>query len=741
MHRRFPLLFVLAVLIVFSAPGSAHAQCQPTLPTIVPFASLSTWGVVGPNTAGDYLMIGNISGPVNYSAIPLPSAINQRFCSTIPLFQDSNPNFFSYVPTAAERVGDFSAFAAQLSAIAGFPYPSGIFAPDAAIWGWRVPAGESVFFSNNAGRQILKLDGNIGALPGPTGNIPGLQLVSSGPVCEFACFQPKDLTIGPDNRIYAADTNNDAIFRMDQTGGSFESVLSCTGSPCPLTPRALAFSGSSAQDLYFLDGGGDSTNDVFRIAGAGATPFETALNSPTVVIPSFCVLPSTFCTNGDQLDHGLAFDADDNLIFGDLTHNSVWTSLPPYNSSLSTSASVASPLGIALNRGTGQAFVISGSDILPVGSELPYYTFSAPDTPSNMQFDASGYLYVTTEQSISAPFHGRLWRIDPGNGTASATLLADLNSLIATEIVNDDEALGVAVAATSGPTKTATLHSTSGSFTFSWDGGRYTFGVQYPSGMFPEGSTAIVTPTETTEAAWASRTCAPPNTAFCGTQIAPVAGENGDGIIFSAQCVFNGSPCPVPSDTTLSYTVSTTWKSSQSAYCSSGPGLLKADPIGSDNWVNTLTTCTILSPDPTYGTKGTSSCTSTSCLSDWANIFGIKYTFVGFASPVSSTATNLVKAGQAVPIQFQAFFSNGEPVLNLTMPFVSISSGSILCDSTDIATDLIDSTSTGNSGFQNLGGGNYQFNWATSKSWSGTCRQLQLDLGDGVLHTANFKFK
>jgi hypothetical protein len=37
--------------------------------------------------------------------------------------------------------------------------------------------------------------------------------------------------------------------------------------------------------------------------------------------------------------------------------------------------------------------------------------------------------------------------------------------------------------------------------------------------------------------------------------------------------------------------------------------------------------------------------------------------------------------------------------------------------------------------------GQYGYVWKTSKGWGGTCRQLQVLLVDGTLHTALFKFK
>jgi hypothetical protein len=36
--------------------------------------------------------------------------------------------------------------------------------------------------------------------------------------------------------------------------------------------------------------------------------------------------------------------------------------------------------------------------------------------------------------------------------------------------------------------------------------------------------------------------------------------------------------------------------------------------------------------------------------------------------------------------------------------------------------------------------GQYNYVWKTDKAWAGTCRQFQMMLNDGTLHTANFNF-
>jgi hypothetical protein len=130
--------------------------------------------------------------------------------------------------------------------------------------------------------------------------------------------------------------------------------------------------------------------------------------------------------------------------------------------------------------------------------------------------------------------------------------------------------------------------------------------------------------------------------------------------------------------------------------------------------------------------------------------------FVGFTSPVVNTELNLVQAGSTRPLGFQWLDNSGNPVTNLTWcaspnpspgsctaPWVNLQYFSISC-----ATDAQISTSTdvqspGNSGFQNLGGGNYQINWKTQKSWAGTCATVQVTFDNGVMliPAVGFKFK
>jgi hypothetical protein len=161
--------------------------------------------------------------------------------------------------------------------------------------------------------------------------------------------------------------------------------------------------------------------------------------------------------------------------------------------------------------------------------------------------------------------------------------------------------------------------------------------------------------------------------------------------------------------------------------------------------------------DPT--TKGTSGGTG-SCWVATQNTPGVGFSntgtidnFVGFASPVTNFAVNLATAGQAIPLGFQVFDENNQPIANLALCTQqnpsSCPSGSvdILDYQSSCSVDGNDDVGavvaggSGNSGLQNLGGGSYQFNWKTQKAWAGTCRTVQVNLLDGVNHTAVFKFK
>ena len=75
----------------------------------------------------------------------------------------------------------------------------------------------------------------------------------------------------------------------------------------------------------------------------------------------------------------------------------------------------------------------------------------------------------------------------------------------------------------------------------------------------------------------------------------------------------------------------------------------------------------------------------------------------------------------------------------MTLSGAAIATQSLDCGTGSTTAD-IEQYTTGASGLQNLGNGYYQLNWATPKSYAGSCKTMMLTIGDGVAHTALFNF-
>ena len=112
--------------------------------------------------------------------------------------------------------------------------------------------------------------------------------------------------------------------------------------------------------------------------------------------------------------------------------------------------------------------------------------------------------------------------------------------------------------------------------------------------------------------------------------------------------------------------------------------------------------------------------------------------FVGFSQPIDNLPTvNRANSGEAIPVKFRLLSSAGVPITNLASATLSVTSATCSLGAT---VDNIEEVTTGASGLQNLGNGNYQLNWKSPKTYAKSCKTLHLDVGDGVLHDAAFEF-
>jgi hypothetical protein len=117
----------------------------------------------------------------------------------------------------------------------------------------------------------------------------------------------------------------------------------------------------------------------------------------------------------------------------------------------------------------------------------------------------------------------------------------------------------------------------------------------------------------------------------------------------------------------------------------------------------------------------------------------VLYNFAGFFPPISNLpVVNVVNAGRAIPVKFSL---SGYKGLNIFAPN-SPASGQIVCNSSDPAVTLEDTTTAGGSSLSyDAGADQYIYVWKTDASWAGTCRQLVVQLNDGSIHRADFRFR
>lgn len=108
-----------------------------------------------------------------------------------------------------------------------------------------------------------------------------------------------------------------------------------------------------------------------------------------------------------------------------------------------------------------------------------------------------------------------------------------------------------------------------------------------------------------------------------------------------------------------------------------------------------------------------------------------RFEFDGFYSPIDMGITNRAKAGQTVPVKW-LLTAGGQPVTD-PESFDHLYSYPVTCDDfSGDPRDAIEEYAPGSSGLQDLGGGSWQFNWQTPKSWAGNCRLLYVQFAEGT---------
>jgi hypothetical protein len=118
--------------------------------------------------------------------------------------------------------------------------------------------------------------------------------------------------------------------------------------------------------------------------------------------------------------------------------------------------------------------------------------------------------------------------------------------------------------------------------------------------------------------------------------------------------------------------------------------------------------------------------------------YAVTYVFKGFLAPVDNAGIlNVVAAGAAVPLRWQLTDSRGRRVTNIA--YARVTTASLACGSR--REDELEETAPAGSALRNLRDGSYELAWRSSTALAGSCRALRLDLGEGVVRPALFRFR
>jgi hypothetical protein len=118
------------------------------------------------------------------------------------------------------------------------------------------------------------------------------------------------------------------------------------------------------------------------------------------------------------------------------------------------------------------------------------------------------------------------------------------------------------------------------------------------------------------------------------------------------------------------------------------------------------------------------------------------YSFKGFGSPIKMNKVNKANAPQTIPVKWTLTLTGGGIVKD-PASFVALKSYLVDCTTLtgDISTAVVEK-GPGKTKLNNLGGGSWQFNWKTPKTYRGTCRAMFVLFSDGLMSPqVPFKFK
>ncbi len=321
---------------------------------LVPFSSV--YYLSAPDEAGNQLLVGNALQPdasdplAGFKAIlnlPLPAAPDQLYCGSVELANGYSVQ--AYVPTAAERQGDFRGFSATLiDPHANAPFIANIMPTvlQPSVYAWRIapvdpgdngpatsavlnrpfsvavdPAGNLFIADNNNARVRRVSDGAITTI---AGNGTCCFIGDGGSAASARLYAPNGVAADPAGNLYIADSRftinygfYSNLFYNNVYGNTHNRVREVAGgmigsvagsNVSGLTPdnfgQASSFAADSAGNLYIVDG-----DVILKVSNGVVTTFAGGGSS----------LDDGVAATAAQLyaPNGIVVDSNGNLFVGD----------------------------------------------------------------------------------------------------------------------------------------------------------------------------------------------------------------------------------------------------------------------------------------------------------------------------------------------------------------------------------------------------------------------------------------
>ena len=119
--------------------------------------------------------------------------------------------------------------------------------------------------------------------------------------------------------------------------------------------------------------------------------------------------------------------------------------------------------------------------------------------------------------------------------------------------------------------------------------------------------------------------------------------------------------------------------------------------------------------------------------------YGVQYSF-SFVNLLNPPAQNTASAGSTVVVRYQLKDANSTSVSALSS-FTALNSYPASCLTLVSTGEAEQVNATGNGLRYDSATGQFIFNWKTDKSWSNSCRLLEVTLADGTKHNALMQFR